>query len=137
MLLRPRLLEKAAVDTMLSAFSKSNLARLRLRAVRSGAWFRALVRIDRVLVDLALRVVPRIQSRALIAALTTVVEKLESTLGNPFSLLVDEVGFQLAHRLSLIGEKLGNVSARTWASDYCFARFLAVMHLNNPKTGRI
>jgi hypothetical protein len=116
---------------------KDKLLKLKLRAVRSGVWFRALRRIDRVLVDLTLKVANDVRSPLLARTLLAVVERLENALGNRVSRLVDGVGFQLARRLSLIGERLGNVSARAWAFDSGFARFLAVMHLNNPSMVRI
>jgi hypothetical protein len=116
---------------------KGKLLKLKLRAVRSGVWFRALRRIDRVLVDLTLKMSSNVRSPLLARTLLAVVERLENALGSPVSRLVKDVGFQLARRLSLIAEKLGNVSAKAWASDYDFAQFLAVMHLNNPGMVRI
>ena len=116
---------------------KGQLLKLKLRAIRSGVWFRALRRIDRVLVDLTLRVSNNVRSPLLARTLLAVVERLENALGNQVSRLVETVGFQLARRLSLIGEKLGNVSAGAWAFDSGFARFLAVMHLNNSNVVRL
>lgn len=116
---------------------KGQLLKLKLRAIRSGAWFRALRRIDRVLVDLTLKVSNNVRSPLLARTLLAVVERLENALGNHVSRLVEDVGFQLARRLSMLGEKLGNVSARTWAFDSGFARFLAVMHLNNSSMVRL
>lgn len=132
MIRRPRLLGKAAADTTSFAFDKSDLAKLRLRAVRSGAWFRALIRIDRVLVDLALRVVPRIQSGILIAALTAVVKKLEAALKNKMELATEKYGFELALRAGLTAQRFGHKSSSSWAVDRSFARFLAVMYINSP-----
>ena len=116
---------------------KDQLLKLKLKAIRSGAWFRALRRIDRVLVDLTLKVSNDVRSPLLVRTLLVVVERLENALGNQVSRLVEDVGFRLARRLSLIGEKLGNVSAGAWAFDSGFARFLAVMHLNNSNMVRL
>jgi len=123
-----------AADTMDSEFSRSNLAKLRLTAMRSGAWFRALVRIDRVLVDLALRFVPRIKSGTLIAALTAIVKKLENALKNKIELATEKYGFELARRLSSAAQRFGHKSSRSWASDPSFARFLAAMYINAPNS---
>jgi hypothetical protein len=131
MIRRPRLLGKAAADSTYSVLDKSDLATLRLRAVRSGAWFRALVRIDRVLVDLALKVVPKIQSGVLIAALTAVAKKLEAALKNKMELATEKYGFELALRAGLAAQRLGHKSSGSWAVDRSFARFLAVMYINS------
>jgi hypothetical protein len=47
---------------------------------------------------------------------------------------VREVGFPLVQKLSLTAQKWGNASAKSWASALPFANFLAVMHMNDPKT---
>jgi hypothetical protein len=100
--------------------------------MRSGVWFRALKRIDRVLVDLTLRVCEVVRGGALVRSLRAVVAKLENALESRVSHVVTTVGFQLALRTSLVGQKLGNVSARSWGRDASFARFLAIMYINNP-----
>ncbi len=112
------------------AFGRVALSRLRLRALRSGAWFRALRRIDRVLVDVTLIVSTEVHSTRLMKALSTVVSRLEEALGGSVLRAIAKVGFELARKVSLIGQRLGNVTARGWATDVCFARFLAVMSLN-------
>jgi hypothetical protein len=108
-----------------------DLSRLKLRAVRCGVWFRALKRIDRVLLDLTLRVCDAVRGRALAKSLRAVVAKLEMALENRVSHIVETVGFQLAARMGLVGLRLGNVSARDWGSDVSFARFLGVMYFNS------
>jgi 5-carboxymethyl-2-hydroxymuconate isomerase len=119
------------------ALEKSALSKLRLRAIRSGVWFRALRRIDRALMDLTLRVCDGVRGRILAKALLTVVTRLKSALENQVSYVTDEVGFQLACKLSLVAQRLGNVSARGWAFELSFARFLAIMHMNSPGEFRL
>ena len=41
---------------------KAHLMKLKLKAMRAGVWFRALPRIDRVLVDLTIRVAGNVRS---------------------------------------------------------------------------
>lgn len=115
-----------------SAREKSEL-RLRFKAVRCGAWFRALSRVDRAVVDLTLRVVDGIRSRRLAAAVLSVVRKLEETVEGGVTRLLKEVGFKVALELSLFAQKWNNVHARDWASDASFAKFLVIMHINNSK----
>jgi hypothetical protein len=44
-----------------------------------------------------------------------------------------EIGLPLAQKISLMAQKLGNISASGWVFDSSFAVFLALMHINNVK----
>lgn len=112
---------------------KSELIRLRLKAVRCGVWFRALSRLDRAVDDLTLRVVDGVRSFRLAAAILSIVKKLQKAVEGRVSGCLTKVGFQLALKLSLFAQKWGNVQARDWASDASFAKFLVIMHINDPK----
>jgi hypothetical protein len=114
--------------------NKTQLVKLRLKAMRAGVWFRALPRIDRVLVDLTIRVASSIRSTTLAKNLLAVTRKLEGLLETSLLRTFRDVGVRLAQKLSLIAHKWGNTSAKTWASDVPFVKFLAVMHINAPKT---
>jgi hypothetical protein len=109
---------------------KEQLLKLRRKAIRAGVWFRVLPRIDRVLVDLTIRVARRIRSASLVRSLLSVARKLEGLLESRFARAVREIGFSLSCRLSLLAQKWGNKGARAWAGDEDFARYLAVMKLN-------
>jgi hypothetical protein len=109
---------------------KEQLIKLKLKAMRAGVWFRALPRIDRVLVDLTIKVVRSIRSSSLANSLLSVVRKLEGLLESKFARAVREIGFSLTCKLSLLAQKWGNKAAKTWAGDEDFARYLAVMKLN-------
>ena len=113
--------------------NKIQLVKLRLKAMRAGVWFRALPRIDRVLVDLTIRVASNIRSATLARSILAVVRKLERLLESSLLRAFREVGVRLAQKLSLIARKWGNTSAKNWASDVPFASFLAIMHINEPK----
>ena len=102
--------------------------------MRAGVWFRALPRIDRVLVDLTIRVASSIRSTTLAKNLLAVTRKLEGLLETSLLRAFRDVGVRLAQKLSLVAQKWGNTSAKTWASDVHFVKFLAVMHINAPKT---
>jgi hypothetical protein len=116
--------------------SKEQLVRLRLRAVRAGVWFRALPRIDRVLVDLTIRVAGSVRSATLARNLLAVTGKLEGLLENSLLRTFRKVAVSLAQKISLVAQKWGNTSAKIWASDVSFVKFLAVMYINTPKTFR-
>jgi hypothetical protein len=98
--------------------------------MRAGVWFKALSRIDRVLVDLTIKVVDAVSSRYLAKSILTVVGKLDGLLESSVLSSLRLVGRSLAEKFSLIAEKWGNASAKSWASDESFAVFLAVMQRN-------
>jgi hypothetical protein len=102
--------------------------------MRAGVWFRALRRIDRALIDLTIRVARSIRSVTLARSILVLAEKLEGIMESKVSRAVRDIGFPLAQKLSLTAQNWGNASAESWASASSFACFLAVMHLNDPKT---
>jgi hypothetical protein len=125
---------KIVLQELASSFlNKAHLIKLRLKAMRAGVWFRALPRIDRVLVDLTIRVASSARSFTLAKNLLAVVRKLEGFLESSLSRALREVGLPLAQKLSLTAQKWGNASAESWPSDSSFIKFLAVMHINEPK----
>lgn len=116
----------------IAKLSMGDLARLRLKAMRKGVWFRVLSRLERGLMSLTLKVIDRVRSRVLAKALRSIVKKLLKALESRVSLLMRKVGVPLARKLSRIAEMWGNSSAGKWVRDRCFVRFLAVMHMNDP-----
>jgi hypothetical protein len=124
----------ALPENTLSFLNKTQLVKLRLKAIRAGVWFRALPRIDRVLVDLTIRVTGSVRSVTLARNLLAVIRKLEELLESRLLRAFRGVALQLAQKLSSIAQKWGNTSAKCWASDVSFVNFLAVMHINEPKT---
>jgi hypothetical protein len=113
-----------------SPLNRTQLMKLRVKAMRSGVWFRALPRIDRVLVDLTIRVAENIRSAHLAKCIFAVVGKLEGLLESSLLKSLRFVGRPLAEKISSIAQKLGNSSAKSWVDDSTFAFFLAVMHTN-------
>jgi hypothetical protein len=112
-------------------FDKKQLINLKTKALRSGAWFRALKRIDRVLIDLTIKVVDNIRSSTLAKSILMLTNKLERVMKSPFSRRLEKIGLSLAQKISLEGQKIGHPSAISWASDSSFAFFLAMMQINN------
>lgn len=111
-------------------FGRDFLRSLKRKALRRNVWYSALSRIDRVLLDLTVKVADQVRGSALINALVSVIEKLESAFENRISCALRSVGFPLAQRLSLLAQKWGNKLAVKWVNT-SFARFLAVMHLGS------
>jgi hypothetical protein len=124
-------------DNAFRFLERAQLAKLKLKAMRSGAWFRALRRIDRALIDLTIKVASTIRSATLAKSILALARKLEGIMESSFSRVIREVGFPLAQKISSLAQKWGSTSAKIWASDSSFAHFLAVMHINVPKTFKL
>jgi hypothetical protein len=115
-----------------SFLEKASLIKLRLKAMRSGVWFKALSRIDRVLVNLTIQVANcNVHSSSLISRLLSVTEKLEVLLESRLSRAKREIGFPLASKFSSIAQSWGNKLAKAWATEQEFATYLAVMKINS------
>jgi len=110
---------------------RKQLIGLKTKAMRSGAWFKALQRIDRVLFDLTIRVVDNIRSAKLARSIDILASKLVYATKGRFSSYLTEIGLPLAQKVSFAGEKMGNPFAKSWSSNRSFAFFLAVMYVNN------
>jgi hypothetical protein len=116
-----------------SLLSKTQLAKIRLKAVRAGVWFRALRRIDRALIDLTIMVTSTITSKTLTERLHAILGKLGGTITGNFTKSFREIGANLARKLSLIAQEWGNNTAKNWLSDIRFANFLAVSYGNEHR----
>ena len=115
---------------------KTQLVKLKMKAMRAGVWFRALPRIDRVLVDLTIMVADNIRSPHLARCILAITGKLEAIMESKLSRAIREIGLPIAHKLSVFAQKWGNKAAHEWASDEDFARYWAVTKLNgNPCNG--
>lgn len=129
--------ETVSQDNAFCFFDTTELVKLKKRAMRSGVWFRALRRIDRVLIDLTIKVACIVRSIKLVKSLVTLARKLEGIKVCSLSRAVREVCLPLAQKLSLLAQKLGNISAKGWVYAFSFVNFLAAMHINTPKHLRV
>jgi hypothetical protein len=109
---------------------RSTLFLLRLKARKSGVWFKALSRLDRVLINLTIKIVNKVRSLRLTEALLNVTNKVKDVLEDRISRAINTFGFPLARKLGLLAKKWGNPYAESWTSDVSFATFLAIMHIN-------
>lgn len=116
-----------------SLINKNQLIKLRSKAKRAGVWFRALPRIDRVLVDLTISVASSIRSATLAKNILAVTKKLEGLLESSLLRAFRGIALKIAQKLSSVAQKWGNNSAKSWVSELSFVKFLAVMHINEPK----
>jgi hypothetical protein len=118
-------------SNLLQSFNKTQLSKLKKKAIRSGVWFKALQRIDRALFDLTIIVVENIHSAKLTKSILMLTKKLEYFMKSNFSRRIAAIGSSIAQKISLVAQKLGNAYAYKWASDSSFAFFLAAMQINN------
>jgi hypothetical protein len=125
------MLEIATQDNSSSFINKAQLMKLRLKAIRAGVWYRALPRIDRVLIDLTIKVAINIRSFTLAKNIQAVMKKLEELMESKLSRAIRLIGLPLAQKMSSIAQKWGNAAAKRWASDSSFARFLVVTNIRN------
>jgi hypothetical protein len=116
--------------------TREALSMLRVRARRRGVWFRFLSRVERGLMDLAIRVVETVRSRVLARALCDVVVKLRSAMEGEVARLMRTVGRPLAQKLSAIAKSWGNDSAGLWFTEFGFVWYLAMMQRNLPRCAR-
>ena len=124
----------ASQNSTFSFLNKAQLMKWKLKAMRAGVWFRVLPRIDRVLIDLTIKVASNVRSTTLAKNILSIKRKLEGYLESSLLRAFREVGLPLAQKLSLVAQKWGHKLAERWASDSSFVKFLAVMHINEPKT---
>ena len=108
-----------------SPLNRSDLIKLRIKAIRAGVWFKALPRIDRVLVDLTIKVAENIRSAYLAKSIFAVVGKLEGLLESSVMKSLRLIGRPLAEKISSIAQKLGNTSAKNWAVRFIVCLFLS------------
>jgi hypothetical protein len=71
----PKTLKKKKPFTFLG---KTQLVKLKLKAVRSNVWLKALQRIDKILINLAIKVSNNIRSVKLAKSIPTLARELEA-----------------------------------------------------------
>jgi hypothetical protein len=84
--------------------------------------------------DLTIMVADEVRSLRLTNELLTVMRKIEDALESRIPQAIYKIGFKLAHRLCSLAKKWGNQFAESWMSNASFARFLAIMHINDNRT---
>jgi len=109
---------------------RKQLLKLKTRAIRAGVWFKSLPRIDRVLVELTIKVTDSVRSPHLVRSLLSIAGKLDGLLENKLMRAVREVGFPITRKLSLLARKWGNEAASDWAGEEDFACYWAAMKIN-------
>ena len=122
---------KSSVTTQPSIpLTREALAKLRLKALRRGVWFRDLKREERMLLDLTIRVVDKVRSFLLAKIVSRLVSKLCEAMESRIFRLMRTEGRSLAEKIASIGEAWGNRAAKFWANDRGFMQYLTVSNLS-------
>jgi hypothetical protein len=111
---------------------RSEIIRIKARAIRRGVWFRVLTRLERACIDLTIKVVERIRSRLLRKVLSSILKKLEEAIESQVWRLMREIGCSLAQKLCQIAQEWGNKLAGQWAQDSSFIKYLTITYMNKP-----
>jgi len=111
---------------------RSEIIKVKTRALRKGVWCRVLTGAERACVDLAIMVVERVRSRLLQKVLSSILNKLEEAMESKVQRLMREIGDNLAQKLSQVAQDWGNKAAVHWVKDANFIQFLTITHMNLP-----
>lgn len=109
--------------------TKQKIAALKQRALRKRVWFRVLDRAERGLVDLTIRWVDNVKSKAMQRALIRILAKLTEQMGTVIEFAVYRGTFR-AEQLSTSAMQWGNKLARSWATDPGFRGALGMKVLS-------
>lgn len=118
--------------------TRETLAKVKLKALRCGVWFRKLRKDERMFMELVIKVTHRVHSFKLAELVSRIVGKLLDAMGG-VQVMTGEVaykmktdGLRLVQRLSQIAQGWGNRSAVAWPRDSGFVQYLTIMWLNGP-----
>lgn len=112
--------------------TRGDLAKIKVKAIRRGIWFKVLSGADRAYIRLVISVVERVRSLLLAKVLTSILKKVLSAMESRVARIMREVGRPLAQKLSRIAQKWGYKPAVQWSDDRGFIQCLAVIHINIP-----
>ena len=113
-------------------FTAEYLCEMRKKALRKGVWYRTLNRVERGIISLTARIVYRVDSKLLSGVLMKILSKLMKAMKSEFIRRVDDFGLGRARELSKQAAKWGCSAVIIWVSELNFARYLAMMSLNEP-----
>ena len=114
--------------------TRESLAKLRLKAVRRGCWFRDLKQNERMLLDLTIRVVDKVRSFMLAKIVSRLVSRLCEAMESRIFRRIRTEGRILAENLSEIAQAWGYRAAKSWATDTGFMQYLTINRLGSFKT---
>ena len=105
--------------------------KVKARALRRRVWFKVTSRLERGIVDLAIRCVERIRSPVLTRIISEIVRRISMTMGNGFLETANRLGSAIAEKVCGIAERWGNENASSWKCDSSFITFLGINAVNS------
>lgn len=127
---------RGEVETMVE-FDSVYLLRMRREALRKGVWFKVLNRAERAILNLVPRCMGKPRSAKLIEMLAKMIVKVKEALKSEIANFTSHVGKPLARKLSRIAQKWGHKTAHKWATDERFAKYLAIVNMNDIPAFRV
>jgi len=116
--------------------STAQLADVKRRAMRHGAWFRVLGKTEQAIINLTIHCVERVRSSKLSEMVTTILEKLTESMKSQVRRLIEGIGPLIAQKISQTAQKWGNKTAKHWAKDSGFILYLVILEINTPSLFR-
>jgi len=110
--------------------TRQDLVKIKLRALRTRVWFRALSRVERAIIDLTIKCVEKVRSTVLVGTIATIIDKILQCLEEGFMTRAERVGREIVEGVCAVGRRWGNAACSAWRCDECFLRFLGVNALN-------
>ena len=111
--------------------NKTQLTKLKKKAIRRGVWFTVLRRIDRALIDLTIKVRDIVRSYNLVKSILTIARKVQEVFQSKLAHGIKEIGIPLSRKLSLLAQNWGNKGTWKWVNDANFAWYLTITKLNS------
>lgn len=112
-------------------FDSAYLLRMRREALRKGVWFKVLDSAERAMLSLVPRCMEKPRSSKLIDMLAKMIVKVKDALKSEIGNFISRVGRPLARKFSQIAQKWGHKTAHEWATDEGFAKYLAIVNIND------
>jgi len=104
---------------------------LKRKALRKRIWFSSLSKIDRAIIELTFKLVPRVRSETLNNLLRLMMDKLNFALQSDFIRNIKEYGYKRCEELAKISESLGLTFSKEWINDSNFAWYLTATYMNS------
>ena len=112
------------------ALTRGALAKIKLKAIRKGCWYKALKQNERMLLNLTISVVQRVRSFLLVKVVSRLVSKLNEAMESRIYRLMRTKGRVLAEQLSKIAQNWGYEAAKSWICDNSFVQYLTINNIS-------
>jgi len=106
--------------------------RVRARAIRCGAYYRVLTKVERTIIDLSIICKAKFRSMTLSMTVARILVKLASVIPPSLIERALALGRKLAARLAMLAYAWGNERALAWAHDEAFIRHTGLTMCQRP-----